>query len=97
MDIQLRMLLLKLLNENGNIENLEKAGYSYPFIAKVYSQLINEELIIPNETLHFMLSKKGVVELEMLKEEIIRSGKWKIEPFTKYKVNRMKKYDIFIE
>lgn len=45
MDIRIRYLLLKILNENGNIANLEKAGYQYATIAKEYSKLINEGLI----------------------------------------------------
>lgn len=97
MDIRIRYLLLKILNENGNIANLEKAGYQYATIAKEYSKLINEGLIIINDKLEFVLSEEGNLALIKLENENKRAGKWKIEPYVKYKVNKIGKYDIFIE
>ena len=97
MNNRIRMLLLKILSENGNIANIEKAGYQYALIASEYSKLINEELIIPNEDLQFVLSDKGNMELERLKLEINKSGNWKIDSFERYKIDKMNKYDIFIE
>ena len=97
MDNRIRYLLLKILNENGNIANLEKAGYQYAAIAKEYSKLINEGLIIIDAKLEFVLSEKGNLELIKLENEKNRTGKWKIEPYVKYKVDKMDKYDIFIE
>ena len=86
-----------MLNENGNIANLERAGYQYAAIAKEYSKLINEGLITINDKLAFVLSEEGNLELIRLENENKRTGKWKIEPFVKYKVDKMDKYDIFIE
>ena len=97
MDIRIRYLLLKILNENGNIANLEKAGYQYATIAKEYSKLINEGLIIINDKLEFVLSEAGNLALIKLGNENKRAGKWKIEPYVKYKVDKIGKYDIFIE
>lgn len=97
MDIRIRYLLLKILNENGNIANLEKAGYQYATIAKEYSKLINEGLIIINDKLEFVLSEEGNLALIKLENENKRAGKWKIEPYVKYKVDKIGKYDIFIE
>ena len=97
MDIRMRYLLLKMLNENGNIANLEKAGYQYAAIAKEYSKLINEGLITINDKLAFVLSEEGNLVLIRLENENKRTGKWKIEPYVKYKVDKMDKYDIFIE
>ena len=97
MDIRMRYLLLKMLNENGNIANLEKAGYQYAAIAKEYSKLINEGLITINDKLAFVLSEEGNLELIRLENENKRTGKWKIEPYVKYKVDKMNEYDIFIE
>ena len=97
MDIRIRYLLLKILNENGNIANLEKAGYQYATIAKEYSKLINEGLIIINDKLEFVLSEAGNLALIKLENENKRAGKWKIEPYVKYKVDKIGKYEIFIE
>ena len=97
MDIRIRYLLLKILNENGNIANLEKAGYQYATIAKEYSKLINEGLIIINDKLEFVLSEAGNLALIKLENENKREGKWKIETYVKYKVDKIGKYDIFIE
>lgn len=97
MNNRIRMLLLKILSENGNIANIEKAGYQYALIASEYSKLINEELIIPNEDLQFVLSDKGNMELERLKLEINKGGNWKIDSFERCKIDKMNKYDIFIE
>ena len=69
MEKRIKMLLLKYLETDGNIANLEKAGYSYAMIAREYSKLINEELIIPNENLRFVLSEKGLEELDKLISE----------------------------
>lgn len=97
MDDRLRFLLLKLLKEDGDISNLEKIGYQYSLIANAYSKLINENLIKPDENLEFVVSRKGINELERLKEKLILEGNWVIEPFIKFKVDKMDKYDIFIE
>lgn len=97
MDTRIRYLLLKILNENGNIANLEKAGYQYASVAKEYSKLINEGLIIINDQLTFVLSEAGKLELLRLENDNKQGGKWKIEPYIKYKTDKMNKYDIFIE
>lgn len=97
MENRIRLLLLKILKENRNIANLEKAGYQYASIAKEYSRLINEGIIILNDELQFVLSEKGELELKKLEVEIGNNGKWKIEPYVKYKVDKIDKYDIFIE
>ena len=55
MDRRIRLILLKLLNENGNISNLEKSGYSFYEIASEYSKLINEDFITSNGN-NFILS-----------------------------------------
>ena len=50
-----------------------------------------------NDKLAFVLSEEGSLELIRLENENKRTGKWKIEPYVKYKVDKMDKYDIFIE
>lgn len=97
MEERITYLLLKALRDDANISNLEKAGYDYVSIASQYSKLINDQFIIPNEDLQFVLSKKGVEEMKRLEEKIIRAGNWKIEPYVKHKIKRMNKYEIFLE
>lgn len=97
MDDRIKYVLLKVLNTNGNIDNIEKAGYQYAQIASAYSEIINENLVVPNEKLEFVLSEKGKVELKRLAEIINKNGNWKIEPYVEYKIEKMGKYDIFIE
>lgn len=97
MENRIRMLLLKYIEIDGNIVNLEKAGYSFSAIAKEYSKLINESLVVPDENLNFVLSEKGSQELDKLTVEISNSKEWRIEPFVKYKKDKMSKYDIYIE
>jgi hypothetical protein len=97
MDERLKLMLLKVLDKGGNVDSLEKAGYQYAEIASSYSKIINDELVIPNDDLHFILSDKGKIELEKLGSEINSSGKWKIESYIEYKIEKMNKYDIFIE
>ncbi len=97
MDDKIKLLLLKLLKEDGDISNIEKAGYQYSSIANTYSKLINEKFIIPNENLEFVLTEKGFSELQNLQDKIVSKGKWEIEPFIKFKVDKIDKYDIFIE
>lgn len=97
MNDRIKYMLLKILNTNGNIVNIEKAGYQYAQIASAYSEIINEKLVVPNEKLQFVLSQNGKDELKKLAKIINENGKWKIEPFIEYKIEKMDKYDIFIE
>lgn len=97
MDERLKLMLLKVLDKGGNVDSLEKAGYQYAEIASSYSKIINDELVIPTDDLCFILSHKGKIELEKLGSEINSSGKWKIESYIEYKIQKMNKYDIFIE
>lgn len=91
-----RLILLKLLNENGTITNLEKTGYSFYEIASEYSRLINEGFIVSNGN-NFILSKKGLSELENAKKISRENKNWKIYPYLKYKINKANKYEIYIE
>lgn len=97
MDDRIKYMLLKILSKNGNIDDLEKAGYQYAHIANIYSQLINEGLVVPNKKLQFVLSPKGEEEMKYLFNYINKSGQWKIELYSEYKIEKMDKYDIFIE
>ncbi len=97
MENRIKYILLKTLNEDGNISNLEKTGYQYATIAKEYSRLINDGLIEINEKMIFVLSEEGKKELKAMKEQQKIDKDWKIEPYVKYKTEKMNKYDIFIE
>ena len=91
-----RLILLKLLNENGTITNLEKTGYSFYEIASEYSRLINEGFIVSNGN-NFILSKKGLSELKNAQKTLKENKNWKIYPYLKYKIDKINNYDIYIE
>lgn len=97
MDDRIRYMLLKLLSTEGNVDSLEKAGYQYAQIASAYSQIINEQLIIMDERQKFILSDIGLEEMQRLANKIKDEAIWKIEPYVEYKIEKMDKYDIFIE
>lgn len=97
MEKRVRVLLLKYLEMDGDITNVEKFGYSYATIAKEYSRLINEEMIVSDNNCHFILSEKGKRELNRLYTEVYKDKRVIIEPYAKYKIERLGKYDIYIE
>lgn len=97
MEQRLKYMLLKILDSGGNVDSLEKAGYQYAAIANAYSQIINEKLIVPDENFKFVLSEEGYNQMMELSEIINKNGYWKIEPYVEYKINKIGKYDIFIE
>lgn len=97
MEEKIRLLLLRYIESDGNVANLEKSGYSYVTIAKEYSKLINEEMIVANDQLEFELSDKGYAELQKLDYEMKKKGILTIEPFNKFKVKKIDKFDIYIE
>lgn len=45
----------------------------------------------------FVISDLGKREMERLANKIKNDAAWKIEPYIKYKIEKMDKYDIFIE
>ena len=97
MNERIRMLLLQALEQEGDIGNLEKAGYQYAEIAEEYSRLINEGLILLDSYSGVRISKKGYQIMEEIKERLNRNGTWKIEPYVKYKTKKLGRFDIFIE
>lgn len=97
MNDRIKMFLLKLLNEDKDISRLEKIGYKYSEIANEYSKLINEKYIIVNDKFKFVLSDAGHIELQKLIEYFNNTKEWEIEPYVKYKTEKLDKYDIFLE
>ena len=97
MDDRIKYMLLKVLNVEGNVDALEKAGYQYAQIANAYSQIINDKLVELNSRDKFVLSDLGKQEMEKLANKIKEDATWKIDPYIKYKIEKMDKYDIFIE
>lgn len=97
MDDRIKYMLLKILSVEGNVDSLEKAGYQYAQIASAYSQIINEKLVVINDKNEFVLSDLGKQEMEKLSNKIKDETIWKIDPYIEYKIEKMNKYDIFIE
>lgn len=97
MDDRMKYMLLKVLSIEGNVDILEKAGYQYAQIANAYAQIINDKLVEVNNKDKFVISDLGKREMERLANKIKNDAAWKIEPYIKYKIEKMDKYDIFIE
>ena len=97
MDDRIKYMLLKVLSVEGNVDALEKAGYQYAQLAIAYSCIINDKLVELNSRDKFVLSDLGKQEMEKLANKIKEDATWKIEPYIKYKIEKMDKYDIFIE
>ena len=96
MNNRIRLLLLKALHDNADITTLVKAGYQYAEIAEEYSKLINDKMIIIDDNMEFTISDKGECELKRLEDER-KNGDWKIEPYASYKIDKMSKFDVYIE
>ena len=97
MNDRLRLLLLQALEQNTDIGTLEKAGYQYAEIAEEYSKLINEGLIALDSHIGYYVSEKGWEVMNRMKNKLNKTGKWKIEPYAKYKTEKMGRFDIYIE
>lgn len=95
MEEKLNWLLLKTINANGNISNIVKLGYTYAFIAQEYSKLINNGMVIIDGNMNFVLSKSGIGEFDRL-NDIMKKINY-IEPLVEYRIEKMNKFDIFIE
>ncbi len=74
MEDRMRYMLLRVLSVGGDIDSLEKAGYQYADIAREYSKIINDGLIVVDKELRFIVSEKGYEALKHLEEKINKSG-----------------------
>lgn len=96
MNNKLKLILLKLIEQDGNISNIVKLGYQYSEIATCYSELINDNYIVPNESLAFILSKKGIDMKKEIEETLENDAKIKIEPYIEYRITKMDIFDVFL-
>lgn len=97
MDNKLELLLLKTIDMNKDVSCAEQVGYSYSEIALCFSELINEGYIDVDEDLNYILSDTGYNYMNVIENDVRKKGIVSIEPFAKYRIDKMSKYDIFIE
>jgi hypothetical protein len=93
---QIRLLLLKIIDKNGNIEPLSELGYEYSQIVVFIKQEI-EEKNAEHRNGKLLLTEKGkelLVELEKSRNKI-GSNSW-IEPENQSKTSILDKNDVFL-
>lgn len=97
MDRKLELLLFKTIEMNKDVSCAEQLGYSYSEIALCFSEMINEGYIDVDKELNYVLSDAGYKYMYDMEEDMRKKGIVSIEPFAKYRIDKMSKYDIFIE
>lgn len=91
-----KLLILKLIKNDGNISLVLKQGYEYNQILGFIKELIEEKYFV----LHgkkLQITNKGLKEIETLNSEFQRKGieRW-IEPESNSKISKLSKNDIFL-
>ncbi len=96
MDQEIKLLLYKILNGNGDIAELTEYGYEYSQIFSIIKQLIADSILEKNGN-DINLTQKGRTEIEELNKKLGRKGtnKW-IEPENKSKISKIEKDFVFL-
>jgi predicted methyltransferase len=91
-----KILLLHLIKSNGDIKQLIREGLSYKDVSGLLEVLVNEELIIYDDT-KIKLTKAGLKYFEKGQATIKKQNKdlW-IEAETKSKIPKLEKDFIFL-
>lgn len=97
MNDKLKMLIYKSIESNDNVSNIALTGYSYGEIAECFSNMINEELIEITSEMNYAVSQKGYQDKEETIKKIMKKEGLFLKSFDKYRIEKISKYDIFIE
>lgn len=97
MDDKIKLFLLKGIEKHKEISCLEQVGYSYSDIVACLSDLINDGYIDVDEATNYILSDLGYEMMNELEDSFRKKGIVLVEPFAKYRIDKISKYDIFIE
>ncbi|WP_207427085.1 hypothetical protein [Pedobacter sp. SYSU D00535] len=91
-----KLLLLKLVKHNGNIQPIIKMGFEYSQIVGFINELLAEGALakINNK---YELTEAGEQEINTLNKELKRlnSAQW-IEPATEFRITKIDKNDVFL-
>jgi predicted methyltransferase len=96
MQQEIKLLLFKILKNNGNIAELTEYGYQYSQIFSLIKELITDGFV-KKETNQILLTSKGLEEIEKLNQNLGRKGtnQW-IEPENKSKISKIEKDFVFL-
>ncbi|WP_316822579.1 hypothetical protein [Pedobacter gandavensis] len=96
MQSEVRLLLLRLVQHNGNLTPLIKQGFEYTQIIKFIDILAEEEKISKLKGKIF-ITDSGLNEIDQLNKKFNRrnSSMW-IEPDTSSKISEFDKKDVFL-
>ena len=97
MDNKLELLLFRTIEKGDEASCVEQVGYCYSDIAFCFSEMINNGYIDVDEEWNYILSDKGYERMNEIEDLYRKKGIILIEPFAKYRIDKMSKYDIFIE
>ena len=95
MEEKFKWLLLKSIKDNSNISNIVRLGYTYAYIAQEYSKLINNGMVVIDGYMNFVLSDSGIEEFNRLNDIMKKINH--IEPLVECRVEKINKFDVFIE
>lgn len=91
-----KLLVLKLVKHNGNIQPIINMGFEFSQIAGFLNELTNDGALakINNK---YQLTQLGSQEILKLNKDLKRfnSAQW-IEPATEFKIPRIDKKDVFL-
>lgn len=90
------ILILQLINSNGNTNFLEKLGYSFDEIAKFISNLRKEKFVDFNKE-SLQLTTLGKQHLYKLNKDLNRKGlSMFISPLMQYRIKKSDKFDVYL-
>ena len=96
MRIDVKLLLLKLVKHNGNIQPIIKMGFEYSQIAEFLIELVTEGMLVRVKN-KYELTEAGNFEIGALNKELNRfnAAQW-IEPANEFKIPKFDKNDVFL-
>lgn len=95
-DDEFIILLLQIINNNGNVNNLIQNGYSYSQILSKIEKLFNQNYVELLDN-RYVLTKLGNKYLCNLNNKLGRKGLYKyVSPELKYRKKKMNINEIYI-
>jgi hypothetical protein len=96
MQLEVKLLLLKIVKYNGDVTPLVKLGYEYAQVMDFLNELLNEKLLI-KEGYQLNITSAGLSTIEDLNKEFKRkdASNW-IEPDLASRISKIDKNEIFL-
>jgi hypothetical protein len=96
MQEEVKLILLKLVKSNGNLQPVIEMGFEYSQIINFLNLLATEELLIKEKN-KILITEKGIYEIDRLNKKFNRfnSAQW-IEPENESKIKKIEKDFIYL-